>query len=63
MKRKSKVYRCYSVPQKEFLTVNGLEYLDALKDDKGKTLWVFLKCNELDNLLTQWSNNNPNKCN
>lgn len=63
MKRKSKVYRCYSVPQKEFILSKGLEYLDVFEDKEEKTFWLFLRCDELDRLLTQWSNNNPNKRN
>ena len=61
MERKSKVYRCYSANQKAFLISKGNEYLDVIEDKNGKTLWLFLKSYKLDEALTQWSNNNPNK--
>lgn len=60
MKKQSKVYRCYSVPQKDYLLRNGFEYLDVLIGEDKKTFWVFLKNKQLDKLLTFWSNNNPN---
>lgn len=58
---KSKVYRCYSVPQKRFLhDVKKIDYLDCLEDGKtGKTVWLFLRNVELDLALTEWSNNKP----
>jgi len=57
MNKNYKCYRCFSVPQKEFLMLRGLEYITIAKDCKSlDTFWLFLKDNELDRALTEWSN-------
>ena len=63
MKRTSKLYRCKSPKQKDYIMSQGLEYLDVIEDKNNITIWLFLRCDELDKVLTQWSNNNPNKRN
>jgi len=62
-KRKSKIYRCKSPNQKAYIMSQGIEYLDVIEDKNNITIWLFLKCDELDKVLTQWSINNPNKRN
>lgn len=60
--KKFKAYKCFSVPQKNFLISNGLEYITVATDTRsGSTFWLFLRCNELDIALNQWSNNKPKK--
>jgi hypothetical protein len=63
MKTESKVYRCKSSKQKDFILSKKIEYIDVYENKEGITTWLFLKCDELDKVLTQWSNNNPNKRN
>lgn len=59
---KYKAYKCFSVPQKEFLINKGLEYISIALDPKTKnTFWLFLKSDKLDCALTEWQNNNPRK--
>lgn len=60
--KKFKAYKCFSVPQKDFLISKGLEYITVATDPKsGNTFWLFLRCDELDELLTEWSNNKPKR--
>lgn len=62
MENRVKIYRCYSNNLKEFLMLKGLEYVDIAKDHKtDKTFWMFLKCEDLDRALTEWSNSRPSK--
>lgn len=57
---KYKAYKCFSVPQKDFLLLQGLEYLSVALDPKTKnTFWLFLRNEELDKALTLWTNSNP----
>lgn len=58
--KRFKGYKCFSVPLKDFLMSNGLEYITVAKDPKSlSTFWLFLRSNELDKALTDWSNNKP----
>lgn len=63
MERKFKVYRCYSNNMKEWLMrEKGLEYITIAKDHKtDKTFWMFLKTEELDKALTEWTNAKPSR--
>lgn len=57
-----KGYKCFSVPLKNFLMNKGLEYVAVALDPKTKdTFWLFLRCDELDKALTEWSANKPKK--
>lgn len=50
------LYICYSVPQMNFLTEKGLRYeLVALNKNTGNTMWVYMRTNELDKYLSEWS--------
>lgn len=58
--RKSKLFCCFSVPLKNFLKSNNLDYeLCALNKESSKTMWIYLRDEKLDNLLTEWANNKP----
>lgn len=62
MKKEFKGYKCYSVPQKEFLMNKGLDYITIAKDPKTlDTFWLFLRNEQLDQALTEWSNNKPKR--
>lgn len=59
---KVKIYRCYSNNLKEFLMSKGLEYVEIAKDCRtDKTFWMFLKCEDLDIALTEWTKARPIK--
>lgn len=50
------LYICYSVPQMNFLTEKGSRYeLVALNKNTGSTMWVYMRTNELDKHLSEWS--------
>jgi hypothetical protein len=60
MNKEFKGYKCFSVPQKEFLLSRGLEYITIAKDPKSlDTFWLFLRNDLLDKSLTEWSNTKP----
>lgn len=53
----NKLYCCYSVDLKNFLTSNGVRYeLCALNPNNNRMFWAYLRCGLLDNLLSEWSN-------
>jgi len=59
---KYKGYKCFSVPQKDFLMSKGLEYITVALDPKTKdTFWLFLRNDSLDASLTQWQLNRPSR--
>ena len=52
----SKLYCCYSINLRNFLSSNGLRYeLAALNPNSKKLLWVYVKNDKLDELLNKWS--------
>jgi len=52
------LYCCYSLNLRKFLYENGLEYKIAALNPNSKSLfWVYIKTNELDRLLNEWSVN------
>lgn len=56
------LYCCYSLPLRDFLKSNGVEYkLAALNPNSKKLFWIYVKTNELDELLDKWSINKKNK--
>lgn len=59
---KFKGYKCFSVPQKDFLLQKGLEYVTVALDPKTRdTFWLFLRNEDLDVALTEWQLNKPIK--
>lgn len=59
---KIRCYKCFSVPQKDWLLSKGLEYIAVAIDPKTKnTFWMFIKSKELDDYLTEWTNNKPSE--
>ena len=52
------LYCCYSLNLRKFLYENGLRYkLAALNPNSKSLFWVYIKTNELDKLLDEWSMN------
>ena len=56
------LYCCYSLPLRDFLKSNAIEYkLAALNPNSKKLFWVYVKTDKLDELLDKWSINKKNK--
>ena len=56
MKNDKKLYCCYSVPQMKFLKKNGIEHeIKALNEKSKCSMWIYIKNEELDRLLKEWS--------
>lgn len=52
----SKLYCCYSLPLRDFLTNNGIKYeIVALSPNSNSTMWIYIKSKKLDELLREWS--------
>ena len=50
------LYCCYSLNLRNFLYSKGLRYkLAALNPNTQKLFWVYIKNEELNNLLNEWS--------
>ena len=57
-KDKAKLYCCYSLNLRKFLYDNGVEYdLSALNPNSKSLVWVYIKDEKLDKLLSEWSAN------
>lgn len=51
-----RLYCCYSVDLRDFLYKHGVKYeLCALNPNSKNMFWVYFRTDELDKLLTQWS--------
>jgi hypothetical protein len=57
------LFHCGSPNLNRFLQNNELDYVSSYIASKNKkTIWLYLKCDRLSELLTIWSNNgNKNK--
>ena len=52
------LYCCYSINQRDFLKKNGLRYkLAALNPNSKNLFWVYVKNEQLNKLLNEWSTN------
>lgn len=50
------LYCCYSLPLRNYLKNNGVEYkLCALNPNSKQRFWVFVRDKNLDSLLNKWS--------
>lgn len=53
-------YYCGSPKLKDFLVNNGISPIYHFKHDRSqRQIWVFLQCDDLSKLLTEWTNNRP----
>lgn len=51
----SKLFCCFSVPLRDFLLANGLRYeVCACSPSTGNMMWIFIKTEELKELLRKW---------
>ena len=54
--KQSKLFPCYSIPMRDFLTSKGIRYeLVGLHPTSKAMFWVYIKDEKLDKALTQWS--------
>ena len=54
--QKSKLFPCYSVPFRNFLTSKGVRYeLVGLHPETYKMFWIYVKNKELDKYASEWS--------
>lgn len=52
----SKLYCCYSLPQRDFLKEKGVLYeIVAENRMSHRPMWIYVKDEKLDNLLKEWS--------
>lgn len=58
--KESQIYCCYSKPLRDFLIDNGYQpEFKAKNCDNNKTMWIFIKSQEFNRLLKQWTLNRP----
>lgn len=54
--KQSKLFPCYSIPLRDFLTSKGIRYeLVGLHPETHKMFWVYIKNKELDKYTSEWS--------
>ena len=52
-----KLYTCYSINLRNFLYKNGVKYkLAARNPNSNKLFWVYIKNEQLNELLNEWAN-------
>ncbi|MDP4132745.1 MAG: DUF5659 domain-containing protein [Bacillota bacterium] len=57
-KYSDKYYKCYSIKLNEFLKSNNLKTIKEVRNPKtDKIAFIYEKTNQLDELLTIWTNN------
>ena len=60
-KGKKKLYPCFSPNLRKFLEEHGVVPIKTAVHENNKTIWFFVVNDEVSKLLTEWSNNKPNK--
>lgn len=54
--KNSKLYCCYSVPLRNFLSENGVRYeISAKNPNSDIYFWVYIRTEKLNKLLSLWS--------
>lgn len=54
------LYCCYSLNLRNYLYKNGLRYkLAALNPNSKNLFWIYIKDDDLNRLLNDWSSNKP----
>lgn len=54
--KKSKIFPCYSIPMRDFLTQKGIKYeIVGLHPKTHKMFWVYIKNEELNKAMQEWS--------
>lgn len=55
-------FYCYSPALNRHLTTEGLRYICVgINENSGKKFWQYARGEELDEAITKWQANNPNK--
>lgn len=58
--KKGKLFCCFSVPLRDFLIKQGIEYeVCALNEKTKKTMWIYIRTKELNRELDTWRLNKP----
>ena len=56
--KQSKLFPCYSIPLRDFLTSHGVRYeLVGMHPETHKMFWVYIKDEKLNTLTSEWSKN------
>lgn len=54
--KQSKLFPCYSIPLRDFLTAKGIRYeLVGVHPKTNKMFWVYIKDDKLDRYTSEWS--------
>lgn len=54
--KENKLFPCYSTPLVKFLKEHGIKYeLVGLHPETHKMFWVYIKTEELNKVLQEWS--------
>ena len=54
--KKSKLFPCYSIPMRDFLTVKGIKYeMVGLHPETKNMFWIYIKNPELSKAMQEWS--------
>ena len=57
--KQSKLFPCYSIPLRDFLTSHGVRYeLVGLHPKSHDMFWIYIKTIELEEAMNEWSSNN-----
>lgn len=55
--KNSKLFPCYSIPMRDYLTSIGIRYeLVGLHPQTKAMFWVYIKNRKLENAMLEWSN-------
>ena len=58
MDKQQKIYCCYSMNLRNYLSKNGIRYeLEAMSKSTHKTFWLYIKNDKLNQLLQEWTVN------
>lgn len=57
--RKKQIFCCYNAELKDYLYKHGQQYeICALSPSSHNMFWAYVRNEQLDKLLTEWSNRN-----
>lgn len=51
-----RLYCCYSIPLRDYLTSNGIRYeIVAENRNSHRPMWIYIRDEKLNSLLKEWS--------
>lgn len=54
--KRTKLFPCYSIPMRDYLSSIGIRYeLVGLHPETKNMFWVYIKTNELEKAMLEWS--------